>query len=179
MSEIRAANLVIRTQNDKISFEIQGSASNHAVLDYRELPLILEFFNSFIYSQTNRRTGFRIELAPLDQYISKRFNVSVKTNNEQVPVRPMDISTAGIYVKSEQNIGEPGKTVSISLSYDDMSVELPAVIIRQNTSCTYTAFRFTGVCKEKEFAPPPQLQSIFHSLEALWLEKSLNLEWPH
>ena len=179
MSEIRAANLVVRTQSDKIAFEVQGSAGNCAVLDYRELPLLLEFLNSYIHSQTNRRTGFRIDLSLLDQEVWNRFHVSVKANNTPFPVRPMDISITGVFVESEQNLGEQGALVDISLSYEDTSVELAAVIVRQNPSCTRTAFRFVGVCNEKGFDPPNELEHIFHALEALWLERSLNLEWPH
>ena len=127
-------------------------------------------------SQSNRRIGFRIDLRQLKQDISNRLRVMVVTDGGQSAVTPVDLSITGICVESEQIIGEHGEHVDVSLSFDDQSIELPAVIVRQDNSNNLTAFQFTGVAKGGEFNPPFELNYIFRALEELWLDSSLNLD---
>ncbi|MBE9538689.1 MAG: PilZ domain-containing protein [Proteobacteria bacterium] len=179
MSEIHSGNLTIRTMGEKIAFDIVGKTAACAVLNSRELPVLLEFLNSYLASQSNRRIGFRIDLRQLGHDIADRFCVVVEAESKKLVVTPIDLSITGIYIESEKFTFKHGSQVVINLSYDDKLVALPAVAIRQDNSHTHThtAFHFVGMVEDGELAPPSELDAIYHALEALWLNNSLDLKW--
>ncbi len=177
MSELHSGNLTIRTMGEKIAFEFTGKAAASAVIDSRELPVVLEFLNSYLASQSNRRIGFRIDLKQLNHDIADRFCVVVETDGKKLAVTPIDLSITGIYVESAEFTFKHGSQVVINLRYDDKAIALPAVAVRQDNSYTRTAFHFVGVVEDGELAPPSELDAIYHALEALWLNDSLNLKW--
>jgi len=177
MSEIHSGNLTIRTMGEKIAFDITGKAATCAVIDSRELPALLAFLNSYLVSQSNRRIGFRIDLRQLNQDIVDRFSVIVEADGKKLAVTPIDLSITGIFVESEKFTFKHGSQAVINLSYDDKVVALPAIAVRQDNTQTHTAFHFVGVVEDGELAPPSELDAIFRTLEALWLNNSLNLEW--
>ncbi len=177
MPEFRSGNLIIRAMDDKIALSLADETRKCATVDHRELPLVLEFLTSFLSSQSNRRTGFRIELQQLKQRICDRFQVFVEVDGLRVATTPVDLSLTGICVESDEIVAKQGTRAKITLVWEDREILLPGIVIRQNYSCTRTAFQFIGVVKEGKTKPPPDLNFIFRELETLWLNDSLSLEW--
>ncbi len=177
MSEMRSGNLIIRTKNNKVEFEVVGKSCSCAHIDPSELPIIVQFLNTYFYSQSDHRTAFRIDLSRLKQDISKHFRVFVETTDRQVAVKPIDVSVAGIYVETEQVIGKVGAKVNVSLSYDNKTIVLQAIVVRQSITSTHTALHFIDAGREGVFGPPSRLDFIFRELETLWLGSCLNLVW--
>lgn len=177
MSEIRTGNLLIRTKEDSVEFEIIGKEFACADVATSELPELLGFFKSYLRTQSNRRTGFRINLTQIKSNLSNRLCVTVATRQGQMSALPIDLSLTGICVESSHHFGGYGAKVDIILSYDQHHAVLPAVVVRQDGAVDHTAFHFVGSINDGEPDPTPELELIFRKLEALWLDQCLQLEW--
>ncbi len=177
MSEIRSGNLLIRAKEDSVEFEIIGKEFACADIASSEVPELLGFFKSYLRAQSNRRTGFRINLAQLKPNLSNRLCVTVATGEGQLSATPIDLGLTGICVASNHHLGRCGAKVDIIMSYDQHHAVLPAVVVRQDGAVAHTAFHFVGSIKDGEPEPSPELEFIFRKLEALWLDQSLQLEW--
>lgn len=177
MSEIRSGNLLIRTKDDSVEFEFIGKGCACVDVACSELPELLGFFNSYLRTQSNRRTGFRINLSQISSRLSHRLCVTVATRQGQVSATPIDLSLTGICVESNLHFGRYGTTVDIILNYEKHHAVLPAIVVRQEGAVDRTAFHFVDSINNGEADPTPELEFIFHELEALWLDQCLQLEW--
>ncbi|MBT4519036.1 MAG: PilZ domain-containing protein [Halieaceae bacterium] len=179
MSKIRAGNLVIRAGVDKLAFEVEGSATNCAIVHHKELPALIDFLNSYVDFQANRRTGFRINLHQLKEQDYRRLEMWVEIAGKRVQVEPLNLSITGVFIESEQFNGQQGANVLVTLGFDGESVTLPSRVVRQDISLTHTAFHFHGVFSDGRLDPPPQLETIFRALQALWLDNNMNSAWSN
>lgn len=174
---IRTGNLRVTAKEDSIEFEIVGKDLACADVASSELPQLLGFFRSYLRTQSNRRTGFRINLTEIKSMLSDRLSVSVATPRGQFSATPIDLSLTGICVTSNHHLGRSGARADIIVSFDQLQTRLPAIVVRQEGSVAHTAFHFIGSINEGEPEPSPELEFIFRKLEALWLDHSLQLEW--
>jgi hypothetical protein len=174
---IRTGNLRINAKEDSVEFEIIGNEIACADIAASELPELLGFLKSYLRTQANRRTGFRINLTQIRSNLSDRLRVSVETTRGQFRVTPVDISLTGICVASNHHLGRYGARVDININLDQHKARVAAVVVRQDGSVAHTAFHFIDSINEGEPDPSPELELIFRKLESLWLDQSLQLEW--
>lgn len=178
MSAIRSGNILIRAEDQAVKFEIVGlKHSVCASVGWGKVPEIMDFLQSYLYSQSNRRTGFRINLEQLRTILNGRFRVIIATDQGRISVTPIDLSLTGISVEAGHDFADNGAQVDIILSYDAKQVVLPAIVINQYATVNRTAFHFVGVVRDGELEPPPEMEDIFQQLEALWLDHCLHLGW--
>lgn len=177
MPEMRTGNLLIRTKEESIELEFIGKEFACVDVACSELPELLGFFNSYLQTQSNRRTGFRINLSQIKSHSSDRLCVTVATHQSQVSAKPIDLSLTGICVESSHHFGRSGAMVDIILNYGQHHAVLPAIVVRQDDAVDHTAFHFVDSIKDGEADPTPELEFIFRELEALWLAQCLQLEW--
>lgn len=178
MSAIRSGNVLIRAQDEAVEFEIVGQKrAVCASIVWSEVPQILNFLQSYLSSQSDRRTGFRINLEQIKQILNGRFRVVIATARGRLSVTPIDLSLTGVSVEVENHFTEQGAHVDIILSYEEKQVVLPAIVVRQYPTQGRTAFHFIGVVKDGEIEPPSEMKYIFRQLEALWLDHCLQLGW--
>ena len=177
MSEIRTGNLLIRTKEESVEFEFIGKGFACVDVACSELPELLGFFNSYLRMQSNRRTGFRINLSQIKSHLADRLCVTVAMRQGQVTAKPIDLSLTGICVESSYHFGRSGATVDIILNYGQHHAVLPAIVVRHEGAVDHTAFHFVDSINDGEADPTPELEFIFRELESLWLDQCLQLEW--
>tara|TARA_R110002072_G_scaffold93495_5_gene207129 strand:+ start:3873 stop:4472 length:600 start_codon:yes stop_codon:yes gene_type:complete len=178
MSAIRSGNILIRAEDQAVKFEIVGlKHSVCASVGWDKVPEIMDFLQSYLCSQSNRRTGFRINLEQLRGILNGRFRVVIATDQGRISVTPIDLSLTGISIDAGHDFADNGAQVDIILSYDAKQVVLPAIAVNQYAHVNRTAFHFIGVVRDGELEPPPEMEDIFQQLEALWLDHCLQLGW--
>jgi hypothetical protein len=178
MEHIKSGNLVIRTMEEKLVFEIHGSSLALAEVPAEDLPVILEFINAHRAAHANRRMGFRLDLQQLDPTALEQFQVTVDIGAGAIPVQPIDLSITGIRVDSDTLEGQPGMQAILTLAFEDHSVALSAVLVRHSESIGRFAFHFPEIFGENgRLSPPRELTEICYALESLWLNENLDLKW--
>lgn len=152
---------------------LAGSA-NTAIAEYpadsvpalERFPNLNKMSDASLYTHLERRAGARINLEQLGTKSSTRFRVSVGSAQKKTDVKPIDMSLKDICVESAQEIASHGDRVDITLSYDDITVVLPAIAVRQNSVYRYTAFVFTDDDGNRLSHSNFYLDLIFHTLSA-------------
>ena len=163
---VRLANRNRDEQLTKTAFQVIGSQDAGAVVDSVRFPALQRFFDSCIYSLLDRRSGSRINLEQLERDMSGHFYVAVDAGHGQQLVKPVDFSLTDICVESGDQVLKHGVRVDITLRYDDIEVELPAIAVRENRFLAHTAFLFVGRGGDKELDSQHQLDVIFRMLKA-------------
>jgi hypothetical protein len=178
MKHLRSGNLLIRTVDDKLVFEIDDGTIASAEVPLEDLSLINEFIRAHRETHSNRRRGFRLDIGQLRHIERQQLQVSVHTEAGPLPVTPADLSITGIRVKSEDLQGEAGMQTEVSLSFEDKAVHLPAVLVRRYDADSRFAFHFPEVFGEDgRLNPPREFTQILYALESLWLDRNLDLKW--
>lgn len=169
MFKIRSGQLA--SQN---SIESVAVSALPAIGDYRtesnpmlgRFPSLDRLKNTSLYVHLERRIGARVNLRQLGSTVSNRLRVSVDSGDRQVVVSPIDLSLKDICVESEQEIAKHGEKVEVTLSYEGISVVLPAIAVRQNSFFMQTAFLFVEGEGKDESEVDIDLDLIYHSLVA-------------
>lgn len=178
MKHIQSSNLVIRTAEEKLVFEIGGETPALAEVPVEDLSIIMEFIKAHKESLANRRMGFRLDLGQLKPEDFGQIRVTVTSEAGTMDVTPADLSITGIRVHSKELIGEPGMQATITLAFENKTVSLPAVLVRRYDADTRYAFHFPEIFGDDgRLSPPRELTEILYALESLWLDQNLDLKW--
>ncbi|MBK6738033.1 MAG: PilZ domain-containing protein [Haliea sp.] len=110
-------------------------------------------------TQSNRRTGFRINLSQIKSHLADRLCVTVAMRQGQVTAKPIDLSLTGICVESSYHFGRAGAMVDIILDYGQHHAVLPAIVVRHEGAVDHTAFHFVDSINDGEADPTPELGS--------------------
>tara|TARA_R110002124_G_scaffold657_11_gene3122 strand:- start:21347 stop:21892 length:546 start_codon:yes stop_codon:yes gene_type:complete len=178
LSMLQTGNLVIRPLEEKLIIAVSGNAGSRAEIAIEDLPLIIEFLGAQKRLRTNRRAGFRLNISELPPAERNSFQVTALKHSVNIGLQPVDISLGGLYAASDTFIGRPGEVLHLLIAHDNVSITLPAQIVRTSLCSRKFAFRFINdPVSPADFEPPEELTAIFAALEACWLGASLDLQW--
>ncbi len=101
----------------------------------------------------------------------------MEVDGEVMSLRPIDFSVSGLLAETYLELGGAGAEVKLQLSFDGRTVWVPAVVVRRQPQEGRCAFQFASVWYQDAQYPSRELHSIFYSLESLWLDSRLQLQW--
>lgn len=156
------------TQEEKSTNLTPGNISAKATSDdmwFRHFPALENVLYTSLFARLDRRVDTRIKLEQLAPGVSSRIHVAVKSGENTVAVRPVDISLSDICVESDNPIAEHGARVDITLNYDGLEVVLPAIAVRHCQLYSRCAFLLTDLDAESNWHARLNLGLIVHALE--------------
>ena len=160
MDELKFSKLSIRSDNDYVTFIIHGNTESQVRIREDHIPDIIEFLRSKTDIESNRRVGSRVDVTSLGQSFRDRFKVYIDTpEGGRVDVTPINISLTGILVGTEKYVGHEVMFTSVGLSFGDINVLLPSIVVRSESN--RMAFQFIASIKNGRLNPATELVAIF------------------
>ena len=169
MDVLNFSQLSIRSEDEYVTFVIHGKDDYNVKVRADHIPEIVDFLRTKADTESNRRVGFRVDVAALGHSFSDRFRVFADTpEGDRVKVTPINVSLTGILVETEHYLGDQNIHSSVELVLDNINVRIPSIIVR----CDHNrvAFQFIASIKDGQLDPPPELVAIFRTLEMNWLK---------
>lgn len=164
--------LSVEESENGIRFGISGSTPAEIKTD--EVPTLLGFLKQHLEDSANRRSSWRLTLSTLGGTEADQLQVSVNG----VKAKAIDISITGLFVETEEPIGERGDSLDVAVAFEDEAVSLRATIVRQDASMRRIAIHLPDcIDAQGTLCPPDSYQRIFTALEQIWLDKKLGLVW--
>jgi len=175
---LQFGNLSIRETSDGITFNSLDSQVDCSQVNTAEIPLLISFLKDHLKYAANRRSSWRLSLHQLTGTIADDLQVTVAKGRQRVAAGVLDISLTGMFLDLSEPVGERGDTVEIDVSLGEVGDFLTGVIIRLDPGMTRLAVHFPNcIDNHGALCAPLAYQKIFHTLEEVWLDKKLGLEW--
>lgn len=114
-----------------------------------------------------RRVGFRVRIAPLEDRVRSAFRVQLCTGTRTLEVRPVDFSLTGILVEARGFVVRRGTEFPVHLDFDGLTCRLTASVVRLEGDLV--ALHFVESLKGGELTPPEALLGMYRRLETEWL----------
>ncbi len=169
MFNMRSGQLAIQNSIESLvvtSHSAIGNRPTDSNVIRERFPSLQRLRNTNLYEHLERRSGARVNLRGLGSRASRRLRVSVDSCQQQIVVKPIDLSLKDICVESEQIIVRHGDRVEITLSYGDIAVVLPALAVRRNAFYMQTAFLFIDEGGNVKSPTNSDLELIYRALVA-------------
>lgn len=177
MGRLRFGELSMKATEQGVSFYKNDQISALACVEPDDVPVIIDFLKSYLADGANRRSGFRLDLTQLRATDHQRVAVAVLTERGRFNVTALDLSLTGMLVDSEFFLGREGEMVMLDITFEGHQALLSANVVRRDECDRHVAFNFPDVMGEDgSLHPPADLSAIFYSLEALWLDESLDVK---
>lgn len=178
MDRLQCGNLAIISEANNLVFELNTGGARRTAIAGEDIPRLLDFLKHHQKAiASNRRAGFRLQLGELSRQDAARFKVAVEVDGQAMPLRALDFSVSGLLAETYLELGGAGTEVRLQLSFDNQAVWVPAVVVRRQPQEGRCAFQFSSVWYQDAQCPSRELHSIFYSLESLWLNSCLQLQW--
>ena len=178
MTNLRLGDLFIHAREEGLTLVKEGSVTELANIEIEDVPEIMVFLRTYLERTDNRRLSFRLDLTQLDSEVHQRLRVSVMSDRGSIDVKPLNISVTGMYVESETLPVWEGQDVIVRIMFEGHLTVICGSVVRVNDASRRFALHFPDVIAEDgSLDPPSSLSDLFGTLESIWLNKILNLDW--
>ena len=178
MKSLQFGNLRVEETDTGIDFHNLEGVASVSQINTEEIPVLMNFLKRHLADSANRRSSWRLDLAELPDSELETLAVHVVLDGESLPVEPQDISLTGIRVVAEAAIAERGDQIGVRVSLGDHSASLVGIVVRQDSDMKRVAIHFPECIDSRgTLTPPDALWEIFTTLEQIWLDRKLGLQW--
>jgi hypothetical protein len=169
MQTLTLGDLRFVAEPSGVVVELDGAARQFA-LSSHEAGQLEEFLRRNLPRE--RRTGFRVRIAPLAEGLRSSFHVFVGPAQHRHEVHPVDLSLTGILVEGTDLGLAQGRTITVMLELDGQRCSLTGEVVRMDGDLA--ALHFVESLKGGELAPPEALLGIYRRLETAWLRSRID-----
>lgn len=178
MEVLQFGNLSVRETEDGVSFDSADSLVDYSQVNTAEVPVLISFLKDHLKYAANRRSSWRLSLHQLVGTDADDLQVTISKGQQRIAAGVLDISLTGMFLELDEPVGERGDAVEIDVSLGQVGDFLSGVIVRLDPGMTRVAVHFPNcIDNHGGLCPPLAYKKIFHSLEQIWLDKKLGLEW--
>lgn len=142
-----------------------GNRADPVALSRDEVEKLESFLRR--HGTRERRIGFRVALAPLQEEVRNSFRVQIRVGARILVVPCIDLSLTGILVEVAGLTLQRGAEVPIRLNLDELECRLVGSVVRVDEG--QLAMHFVQSLQNGELNPPEPLLAMYRTLETEWL----------
>lgn len=169
MQTLTLGDLKFVAEPSGVVLELGGAARQFA-LSPHEAGQLEEFLRRHLPRE--RRTGFRVRIAPLAEGLRKSFHVFIGPAQHRHEAHAVDLSLTGILVEGADLGLTRGRTVPVLLELDGQRCSITGEVVRVDGNLV--ALHFVESLKGGELSPPEALLGIYRRLETAWLRSRID-----